>query len=300
MTKERQRLTAPGRPRFVGTTLVRGVASALLTTGILGLVATVAPSAAATAPSGKSAQKSVSPRQIDPLALASMRAYLDTRVGDITIALYDVKTAATYLYRPGVAEQTASIVKVDILETLLHRYQESDSPLGAENEYLATLMIEDSDDDAATSLWDEVGGAPGISSYDDLLELDATVPNTEGYWGETMTTALDQVELVKHLVFANPVLDDASRAYALDLMRHVIPLDYWGITTGPTPGTLVAVKNGWVPIVAGNWQINSIGYVTGDGRSYVLAVLTNENPTEYNGIETIDGISSRVWSALAP
>ena len=229
-----------------------------------------------------------------------MRAYLATRVGDITIALYDIKTAATYLYRPGIAEQTASIVKVDILETLLHHYQESNSPLGAENEYLATLMIEDSDDGAATSLWDEVGGAPAISRYDDLAGLDATLPNTEGYWGETMTTALDQVVLLKHLVFANPVLDDASRAYELGLMRRVIPLDYWGITTGPTSSTLVAVKNGWVPIVAGNWQINSIGYVTGDGRSYVLAVLTNENPTEYNGIETIDGISSRVWSALAP
>ena len=153
-------------------------------------------------------------------------------------------------------------------------------------------MIEDSDDDAATSLWNEIGGAPAISRYDDLVGLGATVPNTEGYWGETMTTALDQVELLKRLVFANPVLDDASRAYELDLMRHVIPLDSWGITTGPTSTTLVAVKNGWVPIVSGNWQINSIGYVTGDGRSYVLAVLTNENPSEYNGIETIDGISS--------
>jgi hypothetical protein len=251
-------------------------------------------------PAARAAHKGVIRRQIDPLALSSMRAYLASRVGDITIALYDIPTAATYLYRPGVAEQTASIVKVDILETLLHEYQASRSPLGAENEYLATLMIENSDDGAATSLWNEVGGAPAISRYDYLMGLGATVANTEGYWGETMTTALDQVELLKHLVFSNPVLDDASRAYELDLMRHVIPLDYWGITTGPTSGALVAVKNGWVPIVAGNWQINSIGYVTGDGRSYVLAVLTNENPTEYNGIETIDGISSRVWSALAP
>jgi hypothetical protein len=93
-----------------------------------------------------------------------------------------------------------------------------------------------------------------------------------------MTTALDQVDLIKHLVFPNKDLTDASRAYELTLMRHVIPLDYWGITTGPTAGTSVAVKNGWVPIVSDNWQINSIGYVTGDDRSYVIALLTNENP----------------------
>jgi hypothetical protein len=227
-----------------------------------------------------------------------MRAYLSSRVGNITIALYDGKTGNTYLYRPGVEEQTASIVKVDILEALLHQYQLSKAPLGEENSYLASLMIEDSDDDAATSLWNEVGGAAGISKYDDLVGLSATVPNSAGYWGETMTTALDQVDLVKHLVVANTVLDDASRAYELDLMRHVIPLDSWGITVGPTPSSLVAVKNGWVPIVAGNWQINTIGYVTGDGRSYVLAVLTNDNPSEFIGIQTVDGISTRVWSEL--
>lgn len=300
MGHQRQRSSRLVRPGVLSRRLSRSGVPVLLITGVLGLAVLSSPSSAATAPAGEAAHKSVTRRQSDPLTLPSMRDYLASRVGDITIALYDIETATTYLYRPGVAEQTASIVKVDILETLLHEDQESNSPLGAENEYLATLMIENSDDDAATSLWDEVGSAPAISRYDTLVGLDSTVPNIEGYWGETMTTALDQVELLKHLVFANPALDDASRAYELGLMRHVIPLDYWGITTGPTAATLVAVKNGWVPIVSGNWQINSIGYVTGDGRSYVLAVLTNENPTEYNGIETIDGISSRVWSALAP
>jgi hypothetical protein len=56
------------------------------------------------------------------------------------------------------------------------------------------LMIEDSDDNAATSLWSEVGGAPAISRYDDLAGLGATVPNTEGYWGETTTTPLEARE----------------------------------------------------------------------------------------------------------
>jgi hypothetical protein len=32
----------------------------------------------------------------------------------------------------------------------------------------------------------------------------------------------------------------------------------------------------------------------------VISVLTNANPTEYDGIETIGGISARIWSALAP
>jgi Beta-lactamase enzyme family len=278
--------------------LRRTSVSALLVAGLVVFGAQSPPSTAATA-STAGVHKGVKAHQNDPLEVAAMRAYLSSRAGNITIALYDVKSGMTYLYRPGVEEQTASVVKVDILQALLHQYQESKAPLGQENDYLASLMIEDSDDDAATSLWNEVGGAAGISKYNDLVGLSATVPNTAGYWGETMTTALDQVELVKHIVFPNTVLDDASRAFELDLMRHVIPIDTWGVSTGPTPSTLVALKNGWVPIVDGNWQINTIGYVTGDGRSYVLAVLTNGNPSEYTGIQTVDGISSRIWSALS-
>jgi len=48
------------------------------------------------------------------------------------------------------------------------------------------------------------------------------------------------------------------------------------------------VKNGWLP-VAGGWQINSIGMVRGDHRAYLIAVMTNENPDEGYGIDTIEG-----------
>jgi hypothetical protein len=35
-------------------------------------------------------------------------------------------------------------------------------------------------------------------------------------------------------------------------------------------------------------------------RDYLLAVLTDGNPTESYGIDTIQGISSLAWAALAP
>ncbi len=50
----------------------------------------------------------------------------------------------------------------------------------------------------------------------------------------------------------------------------------------------------------GDWQINSLGWVDGDGRDYILAVLTKNNPTEGYGIETIQGLSPLVWDSLAP
>jgi hypothetical protein len=209
--------------------------------------------------------KAVRRQEVNPLDTVSIRSFLASRTGNITIALYNLNTTTTYLYRSDVEEQTASIVKVDILATLLHEFQVSKRPLDDDDQDEATYMIEDSDDDGAADLWDEAGGAPAITRFDQLVGLGATTPDAEGYSGETMTTALDQVDLVKNLVTANAVLDSASRAYELNLMRHVVPDDYWGITNGPTAAASVAVKNGWVAIVAGNWQINSIGYVTGAG-----------------------------------
>jgi hypothetical protein len=52
--------------------------------------------------------------------------------------------------------------------------------------------------------------------------------------------------------------------------------------------------------------VNSIGWVRGQGRNYVLAVLTTDDPAgpgtaglDY-GISTIQGVSQRIWANLAP
>ena len=85
----------------------------------------------------------------------------------------------------------------------------------------------------------------------------------------------------------------------LDLMTHVNPSQAWGVSAGVPVGVSVAIKNGWLPLDSGGWQVNSIGYVNGQGRKYLIAVLTNGNTTENEGISTIEGISTLVWHELA-
>ncbi|HEY1622813.1 MAG TPA: hypothetical protein VGG16_03365, partial [Streptosporangiaceae bacterium] len=46
------------------------------------------------------------------------------------------------------------------------------------------------------------------------------------------------------------------------------------------------------------WQINSMGWISGQGRNYLIAVLTTRNPTEGYGIDTIDRLSAIAWRAL--
>lgn len=209
-------------------------------------------------------------------------------------------TGTLSLWRPGVDEDTASIVKVDTLATLLHQDQTSGTSLSANEESLATSMIEISDNDAATDLWDDAGQATGIGSFDSLLDLNSTVPGSDGYWGLTQTTASDQIELPQSLVLPNQVLDAGSRAYELGLMEQVTSSEDWGVSSGVPQGVTVALKNGWLPLTATNWRINSVGWIDGQGRDYLLAVLTDGNPTESYGIDTIQGISSLAWAALAP
>ena len=230
----------------------------------------------------------------NPFATRAMRRFLDTRSGNVTAGVYNVATKTTFLFHPGDREQTASIVKANILALLLAQAQAHREPLDGDDLATAAGMIEASDNDDATDLWDEEGGAPAVAAFDARLHMTQTTPNYA--WGLTETTPRDQLRLLRHIALPNTVLHYAYRETELQLMEHVISFDYWGITAGPARAT-VAVKNGWLP-VAGGWQINSIGMVRGNHRFYLIAVMTNENPSEGYGIDTIEGISRLIWADL--
>jgi hypothetical protein len=81
-------------------------------------------------------------------------------------------------------------------------------------------------------------------------------------------------------------------------MEHVDPQQDWGATGGVPAGVTVALKNGFTADFGG-WDINTTGWVNGQGRDYLIALLTDSNPDEAYGIDTVDAISSVVWQALA-
>jgi len=217
----------------------------------------------------------------------------------ITAAVVNTRTGESFVYRPGTRAITASIMKVDILETLLAETQAGDRDLTEEERELSHRMIDESDNDAAEDLWELVGGAPAVARYNARAGLKDTAPNEAGYWGLSTTSALDQVRLVQQICYPSEVLSRSSRRYALDLMTHVDPAQAWGVSAGPAPAATVALKNGWLPY-EGAWHVNSIGCVRGDGRDYVIAVLVGDASTESGGIHSIEGLSRLVWAKLAP
>ena len=142
-----------------------------------------------------------------PFANAAMRAFLRTRQGDITAAAYNLRTRRLFLYRPGVHGDDASIAKVDILATALQQAQADGTTLSAGEQELATAAIEESDNDAAQDLWDDVGGNPAIGAFNARIGMTQTILDPQGEWGYYESTALDQIRLLEHLVLPNPVLE---------------------------------------------------------------------------------------------
>jgi Beta-lactamase enzyme family len=241
----------------------------------------------------------------DPLGNTAA-SYVSTRAGTVLAAVYDVGTGQTWYLGRGQPQDEASVVKLDVLEALLAQQgQSTPDGLPAGDQSLAQQMIEDSDNDAATSLWNAVGGAAGIRSFNAAAGLTATSPSPcvvcAGFpwpgWGLTTSTPADQLALLRELVEPNRLLTNAERHYALSLMENVTPSQRWGVSGGVPAQITVALKNGWLPLNQADtdWQINSVGWVSGRGRDYLIAVLSTGNPDEQYGIDTIDQLAAIVW-----
>jgi Beta-lactamase enzyme family len=257
----------------------------------------------ATASSPGSAQPT-DPGHADPFS--GVDGYLAQRSGTVLAAVYDVRTGQSWRLGDGPAQAEASVVKVGILEALLSGGD--GAGLSPDNQGLAEQMIEDSDNDAATSLWYAAGGTAGLAAYDKKVGLTRTTPSAcvvcAGFpwpgWGLSTTVPYDQIALLKQLVKPGSLLTAVDREYALSLLENVAPGQAWGVSGGVPAGVTVALKNGWLPLNDANtdWQINSEGWVSGDGRDYLISVLTTGNPTEQYGIDTINELSTLLWSAM--
>jgi beta-lactamase class A len=267
--------------------------------------------ATTSAPMAKQATPSPRPKasqgRQDPFGTAAA-SLVSGRAGTVQAAVYDVRTGQAWQLGLSQPQAEASVVKLDVLETLLaERSQDGGTGLTAEDRSLTEQMIEDSDNRAATSLWNEVGGPSRIRAFNAKAGLTGTSPSPcvvcAGFpwpgWGLTTTTAADQVALLRQLIAPGPLLTSADRDYALSLMENVTPSQRWGVSGGVPAQVKVALKNGWLPLKgASDWQINSVGWISGGDRDYLMAVLTTGNPSEQYGIDTIDRLAAIVWQDM--
>jgi hypothetical protein len=287
-------------PRRAGAALAAAVAlGVLLTCGCSGDQNPARPPAAAASTSAAAPTPSPSPppepKKLDRKGLTrALDRYLETRVSGASLVMVDRTTGYTYRYRPNAEYVTASVVKVDILSTLLLQNQRARRSMSAAQRADADVMIRRSDNEAADRLYTRVGGAAGVDAANRKFKLRRTRA-VDGNcidllcWSLTRTTADDQIRLLRRLISGGP-LTAKNRAYVLGLMDRVINEQSWGVSAAARDGDKVANKNGWMTLQADGerWVVNSIGRVRGHGHDFLIAVLSQHNPSEGYGITTVE------------
>ncbi|HXZ64961.1 MAG TPA: serine hydrolase [Streptosporangiaceae bacterium] len=291
----------------------RGIASLLTTLVILvccgcaRAAATVstarvepAPTPAAARPRQRPRPRPQRPQQ--PTAqqnLATAMAPVTEQAGSaVAVAVDDLSTGTTADYNGSQEFVTASVVKVDILATLLYQLQQADQEITPDEQELAATMIENSDNDSASDLYADVGGAPAIDDANQVFGLTETTVGTDGYWGLTTTTALDQIQLLRVVCTSPSPLWTSSQDYLQGLMSQVEPDQQWGIPAASDPGTPFLVKNGWLPNPT-LWEINSIGEIVHDGQHLLIAVLSSGNASAAAGIALVQAVAAKAAEAMA-
>jgi Beta-lactamase enzyme family len=294
----------PRYPRR-GRGTVRSARLALLAAAAV-TAAAVAPAAAAadaTAHRPRSAASAICRSAAHPKLAARMSrgiaSALAGRQSVVGLGAADSKTGITCGYHAGWQFYSASVVKVTILAALLHKAQVRGRSLTSRERYLATLMITESDNDAASALWNDTGRY-WLQRFLNLAKMSSTTLGPGGYWGLTLITARDELTQLRLLTTANKILSTTRRRYELRLMAHVIPAQRWGVPAGAPAAVTVHVKNGWLPLAVHAWHINSIGAFTSLGRAYLITVLTNNNPTMAYGVTTVQNAAVVINHDLNP
>ena len=209
-------------------------------------------------------------------ALTAISAGTD-RLG---VALEDLRTGATWDFRGGYAGQSASMAKPMIVAMALRkaRTEGLEQPLPWPQSEQALQAIRISDNDAADALWEWAGRRPAYDALAKELGLAATHSSPErDFWSWTWTTPADQRTFLRQLVDGGTqALTGTERAYLLAAMGQVQDDQAWGVGAPRGTGVAVQLKNGWVQFKSTDnlWAVNSIGRVTGEGRDYLLTIMT--------------------------
>ncbi|MEU8763925.1 serine hydrolase [Streptomyces sp. NPDC048659] len=260
------------------------------------VVAGAAPASAATAPqvsctSGKAGLATKLQRDIT--------AALAGRAGTVAVNVRDRVTNTSCTLRATTAYDSASVVKVTVLATLLWDAKKHNRYLTARESQLATAMITKSDNAATTTLWKQLG-VTKVKGFLAAAGMTKTVPGSGGYWGLTRINATDEQRLLSLLTARNTVLSDNARAYVLKLMANVVPSQKWGTPAGAPASVTKHVKNGWLQRATRGWRVHSIGAFQGGGHDYTISVLTDGNSTMNYGVQTIQAVSKVIHRDLTP
>ncbi len=244
------------------------------------------------------AQQSNASSTSDNIALLSfdLSSYLSALDPNVGVEVYDLNKQHTYTYHNTAQFLTGSSVKVPIMLAFFAMTEKQERQPDADEMNLLTTMIENSDNDAATSLYNELNDAAGLSSYLQQIGVSGLEPDNDA-WGDSLITPHAMVNLLTQL-YNGTILTANDRATALSLMQNIESDQRWGVgDTAPT-GATVSMKDGWLPGSDGLWNVNTSGIVNVDGATYIVSVYTQQQASLVNGQSIVQTVCGDITSAF--
>jgi beta-lactamase class A len=227
----------------------------------------------------------------------SLNAYVATLGGTAGFAAYDVTHDTWYGYNQQMSFIMASSSKVVIMLTLLSETEAQGREPNGNETYLLATMIENSNNDSAQALFDEIGGASAMAAFMAHAKVGGVQPNADA-WGWSTTTPQAMVQLLA-LLYRGKVLTAQDRSLVLGLMGQVETDQRNGVGDTAPAGAAVALKDGWVTGPDGQWVANSSGIVTLGQETYIVAVYTHHDSSLDQGWAITRQIARMVARLLA-
>jgi hypothetical protein len=185
---------------------------------------------------------------------------------------------------------SASVIKAMFMVTYLRRVGDRD--LDASDRALLRPMIRRSDNVAATRIRDIVGNAAVVRLAEDA---GMTRFRIDPVWGLSLITARDQT---RFFLGIEDLLPERHRAYAMRLLRTIVPSQRWGMGEVIPERWRLHFKGGWG---SGTGAVDhQVGLLRRGDHRVAIAVLTVGNPSHAYGKATLRGVSRRLMRGLEP
>jgi hypothetical protein len=234
---------------------------------------------------------------------AAAVSLVKSKPGHLGIVVRDRQTGT--VWRAGDTQYptwTSSTIKLAIATSVLERGRSGKITVDAAARGQIEAMLNTSDNDAADALWDRYGRDALVPRFQTEYGMSGLtfVAGFPRYWGFMKSTAEDLQRLMSYVLDR---LDPADREVVVDAMRHVAPIQQWGVwAAGPAqrPGT----KDGWsieTDDRVRHWCTSTVGFA-GPNERYTVAAMYSVPPggTIGAGVHALSDVVATVFGARLP
>jgi hypothetical protein len=226
-------------------------------------------------------------------AVDAARHYVRRRRGRVSFAVADRRGGIAGLH-VNRTYRAASLSKAMLLVAYLNKLARERREPDRTEAFWLDAMIRVSDNESAISLYRRLGPhamralarRAGMHSF-----------AIGGAWSEAQVTAADQARFFLHL---DRLLAPSQRVFARYLLSVVQPQQSWGIPAAARRlSWQVFFKGGWRPRGSGQ-IVHQAALLERGHRRIAMAVLSDDDPSEPYGHETVEGVARRLLTRARP